>query len=196
MKELIFFSHNSHKIKEVKKLLENIDTNILSLHDFPNILKPKENGFSFEENAKIKSNYGYKKLKLPCFADDSGICISALNNSPGIKSKRFLEKNNNKKKIFKTIIDKAKELSDFQAYFQTSISLTFNNESIFFRGIVKGKISPEPRGKYGFHYDPIFIPKGSKKTYAEMTMEEKNKISHRARAIKKLKKFLILNKVI
>ena len=71
-----------------------------------------------------------------------------------------------------------------------------SNESIFFKGVITGKISPEPRGKYGFHYDPIFIPKGSEKTFGEMTMEEKNKISHRARAIKKLKKFLILNKII
>ena len=191
MKKIIFFSRNNNKIKEVKKLFEEIKINILTLNDFPNISEPKETGSTFEENAKIKSSYGYEKLKLPCFADDSGICISALNNSPGIKSKRFLEKNNNHKKIFKTIIDKAKELSDFQAYFQTSISLTFNNESIFFKGVIKGIISPEPRGRYGFHYDPIFIPKGNNKTFGEMTIEEKNKISHRASAIKKLTKFLI-----
>ena len=191
MKELIFFSHNNHKIKEVKKLLENIDTNILSLHDFPNILKPKENGFSFEENAKIKSSYGYKKLKLPCFADDSGICISALNYLPGIKSKRFLEKKGDHGKTFKKIINKAKELSNFHAYFQTSISLTFDNKTFFFKGIVDGKISTEPKGKYGFDYDPIFIPKGSRKTFGEMSIKEKNKISHRAQAINKLKKFLI-----
>ena len=191
MKELIFFSHNNHKIKEVKKLLENIGTNILSLHDFPNILQPKENGFSFEENAKIKSSYGYKKLKLPCFADDSGICISALNYLPGIKSKRFLEKKGDHEKTFKIIINRVKELSNFNAYFQTSISLTFDNKTFFFKGIVNGKISTEPKGRCGFDYDPIFIPKGSKKTFGEMSIKEKNKISHRAQAINKLKKFLI-----
>ena len=196
MKKIVFFSYNNNKIKEVKKLFEEIEINILSLHDFPGILNPKETGSSFEENAKIKSSYGYEKIKLPCFADDSGICISALNYFPGIKSKRFLEKNGNHEKTFKIIINKAKEQLNFQAYFQTSISLTFSNESIFFKGVISGKISPEPRGKYGFHYDPIFIPKGSEKTFGEMTIEEKNKISHRARAIKKLKKFLILNKVI
>ena len=158
--------------------------------------EPEETGRTFEENAKIKSSYGYKKIKLPCFADDSGICISALNYFPGIESKRFLKKNNDHKKTLKTIINKAKELSNFHAYFQTSVSLTFDNESIFFKGVVRGKISSEPKGKYGFHYDPIFIPNGSEKTYAEMTIEEKNKISHRARAINKLKKFLILNKII
>ena len=191
MKKIIFFSHNNNKIKEIKKLFEETRINILTLHDFPNISKPKETGSTFEENAKIKSSYGYKKIQLPCFADDSGICISALDDFPGIKSKRFLKKNDDHNKIFNTIINKAKELSNFHAYFQTSVALTFNNESIFFKGVVHGKISSEPRGRYGFHYDPIFIPEGSEKTFGEMPIEEKNKISHRARAINKLKKFLI-----
>ena len=191
MKKIIFFSHNNYKIKEVKKLFEEIEIDILSLHDFPNILEPKETGSSFEENAKIKSTYGYEKLKLPCFADDSGICIRALNYLPGIKSKRFLKKNDDYEKTFRTIINKAKKLSDFHAYFQTTLSLTCNNKSIFFKGVVKGRISPEPRGKYGFHYDPIFIPKNSEKTFGEMSLEEKNKFSHRARAINKLKRYLI-----
>jgi XTP/dITP diphosphohydrolase len=191
VKKIIFFSHNNNKIKEVKKLFEETRINILTLHNFPNISKPKETGSTFEENAKIKSSYGYKTIQLPCFADDSGICIGALDDFPGIKSKRFLKKNDDHKKTFKTIINKAKELSNFHAYFQTSVSLTFDNESIFFVGVVRGKISPEPRGKYGFHYDPIFIPEGSKKTFGEMSVKEKNKISHRALAINKLKKFLI-----
>jgi|TARA_B100001079_G_scaffold195799_1_gene169475 XTP/dITP diphosphohydrolase len=191
VKKIIFFSHNDNKIKEVIKLFKETRINILTLHDFPNISKPKEIGSTFEENAEIKSSYGYKKIKLPCFADDSGICIDALGGFPGIKSKRFLKKNDDYKKTFKTIINKAKKLSNFQAYFQTSISLTFDSETFFFKGIVRGKISSEPRGEYGFDYDPIFIPKGSKKTFGEMSIKEKNKISHRARAINKLKKFLI-----
>ena len=191
MKKIIFFSHNDNKIKEIKKLFEETRINILTLHDFPNISIPKETGSTFKENAKIKSSYGYKKLKLPCFADDSGICISALDDFPGIESKRFLKKNDDHKKTFKIIINKAKELSNFRAYFQTSVSLTFDNESIFFKGVVRGKISTEPRGGYGFHYDPIFIPNGYNKTFAEMPPEEKNKISHRAIAIKKLIKYLI-----
>ncbi|MBO6469011.1 MAG: hypothetical protein HVK44_02495, partial [Pelagibacteraceae bacterium] len=111
---------------------------------------------------------------------------------PGIRpEKNSLKNNDDHNKTFITIINKAKELSNFHAYFQTSISLTFNNETIFFKGVVRGKISSEPRGKYGFHYDPIFIPKGSEKTFGEMSIEEKNKISHRSRAINELKKFLI-----
>ena len=83
MKKIIFFSHNANKIKEVKKLFEETGINILTLYDFPNISEPKETGSTFEENAKIKSSYGYKKIQLPCFADDSGICIGALDNFPG-----------------------------------------------------------------------------------------------------------------
>ena len=98
MKKIIFFSHNDNKIKEVKKLFEETGINILTLHDFQNITKPKETGSTFEENAKIKSSYGYKKIKLPCFADDSGICIGALGGFPGVKSKRFLKKNDDHKK--------------------------------------------------------------------------------------------------
>ena len=161
MKKIIFFSHNDNKIKEVKKLFEETEIIILTLHDFPKISEPDETGSTFEENAKIKSSYGYKKIKLPCFADDSGICIGALDGFPGIKSKRFLKKNDDHKKTFKTIINKAKKLSNFQAYFQTSVSLTFDNQSIFFNGVVRGKISSEPRGKNGFDYDPIFIQEGS-----------------------------------
>ena len=192
MKKVIFFSHNKNKIKEVLNFFNKTKINILSLDSFQNILEIKETGYSFEENAKIKSNYGYKKLKLPCFADDSGICISAMNNFPGIKSKRFLEKHSSYKKTFATIINETKKFSDNRAYFQTSISLTLNqNKTIFFNGVVKGEISSEPKGEYGFHYDPIFIPNGYNKTFAEMPPEEKNKISHRAIAIKKLIKYLI-----
>ena len=191
MKKVIFFSHNKNKIKEVLNFFNKTNINILSLESFQNVTEINETGCTFEENAKIKSNYGYEKLKLPCFADDSGICISAMNNFPGIKSKRFLKKHSTYKKTFSNIIDETKKFSDNRAYFQTSIALTINqNNTIFFNGVIKGKISSKPKGKYGFHYDPIFIPNGYNKTFAEMSLEEKNKISHRAVAIGKLIKYL------
>ena len=90
MEKIIFFSHNKYKIKEVLMLFQESNFNILSLNNFPKIKEPEETGSSFEENAKIKSKYGFKHLRVPCFADDSGICISALGNLPGIKSKRYL----------------------------------------------------------------------------------------------------------
>ena len=192
MKKIIFFSHNKNKIREILKLFQKSGFNILSLNKFPNIEEPKELGSSFEKNAEIKSNYGFKHLKLPCFADDSGICINALKNLPGIRSKRFLEENGGEKKALEMIINKTKLLLDNRAYFKTSICLTFDeNKTIFFNGIIKGMIASGPRGHGGFHYDPIFIPNGYDKTFAEMSLKEKNNISHRSIAIEKLKKYLL-----
>ena len=97
MKKIIFFSHNKYKINEAIKILQNYKIKILTLYDFPNIAKPEETGKTFKDNAMIKSTFGFKFFGLPCFADDSGICISALNNKPGIHSKRFLENFESKK---------------------------------------------------------------------------------------------------
>ncbi len=191
MSKLIFFSFNQNKIQEVKKILNYNKLKILTLNNFPKFNEPKEDGNSFSENAIIKSTFGFKKFGLSCFADDSGICISAINNKPGIKSKRFLEQKGGLKKTFEIIINEAKRKKNFNAYFQTTIALTIaENNTICFEGIVKGKISKKPLGKGGFHYDPIFIPNGTKKTYAQMLNEEKNQISHRAIALNKLKEFL------
>ena len=192
MKELIFFSHNKHKINEVIKILQNNKIKILTLYDFPNTYKPKETGETFKDNALIKSTFGFKSFGLPCFADDSGICISAIKNLPGIKSKRFLLENGGLDQTFKMIINKTKIKNNYKAFFQTSIALTIDNQhSVYFDGIVSGEISNKPLGSQGFDYDPIFIPYGTNKTYAQMLVEEKNKISHRAIAIKKLKNFIL-----
>ena len=192
MKELIFFSHNKHKINQVIKILQNNKIKILTLYDFPNTYKPKETGETFKDNALIKSTFGFKSFGLPCFADDSGICISAIKNLPGVKSKRFLLENGGLDKTFKMIIDESKIKNNYKAFFQTSIALTIDEQhSVYFSGIVSGKISDKPLGSRGFDYDPIFIPCGANKTYAQMLTEEKNKISHRAIAIKKLKNFIL-----
>ena len=191
MNELIFFSYNCHKIKEVKKILENSQLKIIALNDFQKTSGPEEKGDTFNKNAIIKSNFAFKKFGLPCFADDSGICISALNNQPGVRSNRFQEENGGLEKTFEIIINETKRKKNFDAFFQTTLALTTNkNSTICFDGIIRGKISSEPLGKQGFHYDPIFIPDGTNKTYAQMSTEEKNKISHRAIAINKLKKYL------
>ena len=191
MNELIFFSHNNHKIKEVKRILESNKLKIITLNDSSINYGPKEKESTFNENAIIKSNFSFKKFGRPCFADDSGICISALNNQPGVRSKRFQKENGGFKKTFEIIINKAKQKNNFNAFFQTTIALTTNtNNTICFEGVVQGKISTKSQGILGFHYDPIFIPEGTDKTYAQMSTEEKNKISHRAIAIDKLKKYL------
>ena len=121
MKSLIFFSHNQKKIKEVKKIFIKSNLHIKDLNNLKKIKEPSENGRSFADNAKIKSLYGYKKFNLPCFADDSGICINALNKKPGMHSKRFLDKFKNYKEAFDYIISKTKIKNDKRAFFNTTI---------------------------------------------------------------------------
>ena len=191
MKSLIFFSHNQKKIKEVKNIFIKSNLNIKNLNNLNKIKQPNENGRSFADNAKIKSLYGYKKFNLPCFADDSGICINALNNKPGIKSKRFLENFKNYEGAFDYIISKTKIKNEKRAFFNTTICLTLNPaHHIFFVGKINGTISHKPRGVNGFGYDPIFIPNGEDKTFAEMKSDKKNDISHRMIALQKMESFL------
>jgi len=191
LKNLLFFSSNQDKIFEIKKIFKNTNKEILSLNDFPKIKIPKETGREFVDNAKIKSLYGFKKFKIPCFADDSGICISALNNKPGIRSKRFFEKFKNKKELFKYIIKKVYNSGKTYAYFTTIICFTVKAEQyVIFKGDIAGNITTSPRGKNGFGYDPLFIPIGYNKTFAEMSTNEKNTISHRSLAINKFINFL------
>ena len=192
MKELLFFSHNNYKIKEINFLFKNLNVKLLSLNDFPIIKEPVESGDTFEENAKIKALCGFKKFKTACFADDSGICIEALNFKPGIFSNRFQKECGGIKKAFELIIETVKSKNNKNAFFKSSICLIMSNKNIYyFEGVVKGKISLEPKGDFGFHYDPIFIPNGFQKTFGEMSPKQKNSISHRSIAFKKLKKFIL-----
>ena len=191
MRQLLFFSNNENKIIEIKKIFNKFNLQLLSLKDVGISEEPKENGQTFEENAKIKSDYGFSKTGIPCFADDSGICIESLNWKPGVFSKRFLNDFKSKEACFKSIIKITKDNDNQNAYFKTSISLSINNDrNIIFNGKVDGKISEKIRGNFGFGYDPIFIPINYKKTLAELSTKEKNEISHRAIAVTKLINFL------
>ncbi len=191
MKNILFFSHNKKKIIEIKKIFNSSKIKLLDLNSFENIKEPKEIGRTFPSNAKIKSQYGQEKFKIPCFADDSGFCVEALNNKPGVKSKRFLEKFTNNNDAFKYIISSVKKTKNNKAFFVTAISLTLKkNHHIIFMGRINGTISMKPIGDYGFGYDPIFIPENTNKTFAQMKLEEKNSISHRKIAISKLESFL------
>ena len=192
MREIIFFSNNKNKIKEISALFKYSNIKILSLNNFKNkILSPEETGNTFDNNAKIKSLFGYNFFKKYCFADDSGICIEALGGGPGINSKKFLESNKNSTDKLIEIILLTKKKNNFLAFFQTSICLSLSSDHvIYFKGKIKGKISKEIKGSNGFGYDPIFIPDGEDLTFAEMTNQKKNSLSHRAIAIKKLKRYL------
>ena len=191
MKDILFFSHNQKKIIEVKQIFKDSKITVSDLNSFEKIKEPKETGKTFALNAQIKSKYGQKLLNIPCFADDSGFCVEALNNNPGVKSKRFLEKFSNNKKAFDYIISNVIKKKNNKAFFVTAISLTLKkNHHIIFLGKINGTVSLEPKGINGFGYDPIFIPENNFKTFAEMNLKEKNIISHRKIAISKLKSFL------
>ncbi len=191
MRKLLFFSNNKNKIIEIKKIFNKFNLELLSLNDLKISEEPKESGQTFEENAKIKSDYGFNKTGIPCFADDSGICIETLNWKPGVFSKRFLNSFKNSDACFRSIIKKTKNNGKQNAYFKTSISLTINeNQNIVFNGKIEGKISDKVKGRFGFGYDPIFIPKYYKKTLAELSTRKKNQISHRSIAVTKLINFL------
>ena len=145
----------------------------------------------YNSNAKIKSDYGFNKTGIPCFADDSGICIESLDWKPGVFSKRFLNNFKNKELCFRSIFKSIKNSGKQNAYFKTSISLTINkNQNIIFNGKIYGKISEQIKGGFGFGYDPIFIPKNYNKTLAELSTKDKNEISHRSIAVNKLINFL------
>ena len=191
MKDILFFSHNQKKIIEVKQIFKDSRIKVFDLNSFEKIKEPRETGDTFASNAKIKSKYGQKVFNIPCFADDSGFCVEALKNNPGVKSKRFLEKFSNKKKAFEYIISNVIERKNNKAFFVTAICLTLKvNHHIVFLGRVNGTVSLKPKGTNGFGYDPIFVPESYTRTFAEMSLEEKNIISHRKIAITKLKSFL------
>ena len=191
MKEIIFFSNNKNKFQEISNLFIKLNYKLLSLNDYKNTVSPVESGKTFKDNAKIKSIYGFKKFNKICFADDSGICIDALNGAPGINSKEFLKSENQKNTVLNRIISLAKNKEKHKAFFETSICLTLNiNKHLFFTGRVYGKISLKIKGKNGFGYDPIFVPNGMGLTFSEMSLRQKNLLSHRAIAIKKLSKYL------
>jgi len=192
LKRILFFSNNENKVKEIKNLFNDFNISVLSLNDFNINISPKENGRSFSENAKIKSIFGYRKTNIPSFADDSGICIEALKWKPDITSKRFIQGFKKSSDCFKYIIDKVNKTGKNKAYFQTSICYTLkNNYHIVFEGRVWGTISRKIMGVRGFGFDPIFIPSGYKKTFGQMTIHEKNLISHRSIATNKFLGFLI-----
>jgi len=191
LRELLFFSNNKNKVIEIKKIFKEFNLKLLSLIDLNINNEPEENGKTFEENAKIKSDYGFNITGVPCFADDSGICIETLNWNPGVHSKRFLNNFKNNEICFRSIIQSTKNNGKQNAYFKTSISLTVRkDQNIFFNGVINGKISDQIKGDFGFGYDPIFVPKNYKRTLAELSTKEKNQISHRSIAVTKLINFL------
>ena len=193
-REIIIGSNNTGKIKEIRDLLPK-NYKILTPYEL-NIKSPRENGKSFLENSLIKAKYYSKKSGKTCIADDSGLEIDYLNKSPGIFSARWGGKNSNFniaiKKVFKELSKKDKKWREKKIIAKFVCALTIyglKKKPINSLGIVKGLISNKKKGKNGFGYDPIFIPKGSKLTFGQMKPNKKYKIDHRSIAFKKIKKF-------
>ena len=187
--ELVFATNNRHKLDEVAYKIKD-KLRLLTLEDIGCTEDIEETGLTFEENASIKSRYIYDKYHLNCFGDDSGLIVDALNGEPGVYSARYVGEHGNHAANIKKVLEKLDGIQNRKARFVTVISLMWNGEEHLFEGIVEGVIRHQPTGNGGFGYDPIFQPEGYDITFAEMSMDEKNRISHRARAVEKLILFL------
>ena len=186
---LIFATHNENKVVELRRIIPKSIV-LWSLNDI-NYLNPvEETGKTLEENAKIKSDFIRKKFGLNCFADDSGLEIDFLEGEPGVLSARYAGPSKNIDMNIQKIWKKLENVSNPTATFRSIFYLHLNNQTFRFEGKVYGKIIFEKRGNNGFGYDPIFIPKGYKKTFAELADDIKDQISHRAKATLKLINFI------
>ena len=190
--KIIFASNNKNKVQEIQKQVP-ASIQIVTLDEIGCTEDIAETGNTLEENAIIKANYITQKYGLPCFADDTGLEIEALNGEPGVYSARYAGKERNDEANMNKVLKNLENQTNRKAQFKTVIALNLNNKQHLFTGIVEGKIRTEKTGTNGFGYDPIFEPENVGKTFAEMTLEDKNKLSHRGRAVEKLIAFLKKN---
>ena len=191
LSEVIFASHNAGKIKEIKELLEPLGIKVKSAVDvdLPDVA---ETGTTFAENSLLKSQTIAKLTGVPCIADDSGLCVDALNGAPGVYSARYAPIRDFVKGMEKLLEEMAQSRNKSRkAHFSCVISLAFpDGEYKLFEGRVNGEIATVPSGEGGFGYDPLFVPEGYDCSFAQMPKSEKNKISHRGRAVAKLLEYL------
>ena len=188
--EIVFASNNAHKLEEVKFKLSS-EFKVLSLKEVLGDVDIPETGNTLEANAIIKAKYVFDKTGKNCFADDTGLEISALNGEPGVYSARYAGENCSFQDNMDKVLKGLEGVEDRSAQFRTSICLYLNGQQHLFEGTVKGEILKEEHGKDGFGYDPIFRPAGFKDSFAQMTLAQKNEISHRGLAVKNLVDFLL-----
>ena len=191
--KLYFATNNLHKVAEVQKILIG-DFEILSLKDLGNTIEIPETGDTLEENSRLKVRYLYDTYGLDCFADDTGLEVEALSGAPGVHSARYAGTPGDDRKNVDMLLENLKNAADRNARFRTVITLITDGREKQFEGVVNGKIINERRGNSGFGYDPVFVPNGYVTTFAEMSAEEKNRISHRGISIRKFADFLLSSK--
>ena len=189
MHTIIFATNNEHKIKEIQSLVGS-DFTIITLEQAGINIDIPEPHDTLQENAYEKAITIENITKQNCFSEDTGLEIEALNGEPGVKSARYAGGDRNFQANIDKVLEKLNGLTNRKAQFRTVICLLWNKEVFYFEGICKGTIAENMHGGEGFGYDPIFIPEGASKSFAEMTMEEKNKFSHRQKAVTQLFTFL------
>lgn len=191
MKKLVFATNNAHKLEEIRAILGD-KVEILSLNDINCHADIPETADTLQGNAALKAQYIYENYSLDCFADDTGLEVEALNGAPGIYSARYADgEGHDSEANMKKLLSEMQDKENRKARFRTVICLIEDGKEHFFEGIVNGSIIRERKGGAGFGYDPIFMPDGYSETFAEMGNDEKNKISHRARAVQKLCEYLL-----
>lgn len=191
--KLVLATHNLNKIREIKSILKDSAIEFLTLPSVAPKLRIKEKGKTLAANARYKALITMRKTHLPSLAEDTGLEVLALGKRPGVLSARYAGKNAKPAANVKKLLKQMEHLParQRQARFRTVFALAIPNKTIrLFSGVCPGKIALEPKGKAGFGYDPIFIPKGYRKTFSEMSEKTKNRISHRAKALHKVKQFL------
>lgn len=188
--EIIFATNNANKVKEIKAVTGD-RLLVLSLAEAGIDIDIPEPHDTLEANASEKSSVIHALTKKNCFSEDTGLEIHSLNGEPGVKSARYAGDERNFQANIDLVLQKLLNKEDRSAQFRTVISLIWNNQEHLFEGVCKGHIIADQRGTEGFGYDPIFVPEGANKTFAEMSMEEKNNYSHRKKAMNKLIHFLL-----
>ena len=188
-KKLVVATNNAHKLEEIAAILGD-EMELLSLKDIQCFADIPETADTLEGNARQKAQYIYTNYGLDCFADDTGLEVEALNGAPGVFSARYAGDGHDSEANMQKLLQELEGKENRKAQFRTAICLIMNGEEYLFEGIVKGEIIGEKRGGAGFGYDPIFVPEGYELTFAELGNDIKNTISHRARAVEKLCKFL------
>jgi len=196
MRTIVFATNNEHKLSEISNIIEKNYSDliekikILSLKDINCNEDIPEKSSTLEGNASMKANYVFDKFGKNCFADDTGLEVEALNGRPGVLSARYAGENGTYDDIMNKVLEEMENSKNRKARFRTVISLIIDGKETLFEGIVNGKILNEKHGNSGFGYDPIFQADGYNVSFGEMSVEEKNKISHRFRAVQKLIKYL------
>ena len=194
-RKLVIATHNNHKQKEISAFLGHMDIDILGLDDFPQIKDIEETGNTLIDNSFIKARTVYRITGLPSLADDTGLEVDALNGAPGVFSARYAGENPSYNANVNKLLDNLDgiPLKKRNARFKTVMAFVDNKKELFTEGVIEGLITLSSQGDQGFGYDPIFKPEGYDKTFAEFDLDEKNRISHRSRALKKMVKILESN---